>query len=127
MTINFGTITATLHDWGIKTNSNIIMPSGFTRNGLKAFIVSKINGEGNMTSDFLIPGTVAQYTWLHPNSQAWNIETMTFKITVNTNNTVTAQVKYFGITLSGSSLGVSISYAGDCVAKMGILGAIYNN
>lgn len=125
MSINFGTISASLHGWGTKTNTNITMPSEFTRTGLKAFIVSKINGEGKLTSDFLIPGTVAQYTWLHPNSQDWNIETMTFKITVNTNNTVTAQVSYFGITLSGSP--PAISYAGDSGARMGILGAIYDN
>ena len=101
------------------------MPSGFTRNGLKAFIISEAIGTTNRASDILVPGTTAQHTWLHPNSNNWNIETMTFKISINSNNTVTAQGGYFGLTLSGSP--PTISYAGDSEAKMWILGAIYSN
>lgn len=101
------------------------MPSEFTRKGLKAFIISEAIGQNYRGSDILVPGTTAQQTWIHPNSNNWNIETTTYKISVNTNNTITAQGGYFGITLSGSP--PTISYAGDYESKMWILGAIYNN
>lgn len=125
MSINFGTVTATEQSWGRKTITNIAMPSGFTRNGLKAFIISEAIEQINRGSDILIPGTTAQHTWTHPYADFWNIETMTFKIAINTDNTITAQVGYFGLSLKGSP--PTISYAGDSEAKMWILGAIYNN
>ena len=102
------------------------MPSGFTKEGLKAFIISGAIGENleYRASDILVPGTAAQHTWIHPNSASWNIETMVFRVSVSSENSVTAKANYFGITLEGVPLGVS--YAGDSEAKMWILGAIYS-
>ena len=127
MTVDFGVLTATSHTWGSRTIFNVTMPSGFTREGLKAFIISGAIGENleYKASDILVPGTAAQHTWIHPNSISWNIETMVFRVSVSSENSVTAKASYFGITLEGDPLG--ISYAGDSEAKMWILGAIYNN
>ena len=102
------------------------MPSGFTGEGLKAFIISGAIGENleYRASDILVPGTSSQHTWIHPNSASWNIETMVFRVAVSSENSVTAKASYFGITLEGDPLG--ISYAGDSEAKMWILGAIYS-
>lgn len=126
MTVNFGVLTATEHSWASKTIFDVTMPSGFTREGLKAFIISGAIGENleYKTSDILVPGTSTQHTWIHPTSISWNIETMVFRVAVSSENSVTAKASYFGITLEGSPLGVS--YAGDSEAKMWILGAIYS-
>ena len=126
MAVDFGILTATTHTWGSRTIFDVTMPSGFTKEGLKAFIISGAIGKGleYRASDILVPGTSAQHTWIHPNSISWNIETMVFRVSVSSSNSVTAQASYFGITLEGSPLGVS--YAGDSEAKMWILGAIYS-
>lgn len=127
MAVDFGVLTANLHSFGGRTILNVPMPSGFTKEGLKAFIISGAIGKNleYRSSDILVPGTAAQHTWIHPNIISWNIETMAFRVSVNSSNSVTAQASYFGITLEGDPLGVS--YAGDSEAKMWILGAIYNN
>ena len=132
MNISFGEFSSSTVQWTNKTVSNVSMPDGFKKDGLKALIIIVYR-----STYILFPANTVQHTWVSPTADssgdaALNIQAMTFRVNINLSNTITAYAGYFGITLNktSSSFGSSLAIS-NCPtitnATMSIQGAIYNN
>lgn len=133
MNISFGDFSSSTVQWSNKTVADVSLPDGFKKDGLKALIVIVYR-----SSYILFPALNIQNTWVSPatassGDAALNIQTMTFRVNISTsNNTLTAHMAYFGITLTpvSSTFGTNLAISdGPKITNisMSIQGAIYNN
>ena len=107
------------------------MPSGFTTQGLQAFILSEAIGDSgqNRATDIISPGATSVHTWINAkNTSGWYIKNIAYRVYLN-GNTVGAGASYFGIDLEGSYNNTSLKVwnVNEFHAKLWIKGAIYRN
>lgn len=107
------------------------MPSGLTRTGLKAFIVSASVGTASTTTTtkyrstaLIVHGEESLITWFFPFESHRNIQTVGFTLTVNTSNVIKVSARYFGVSLTGSPAQMAVDTAYNVVLT--IMGAIYS-
>ena len=107
------------------------MPSGFTTQGLQAFILSEAIGDSgqNKATDVIAPGATSVHTWINAKgTSGWYIKNIAYRVYID-GERVGAGASYFGIDLEGSynTTGLKVWNVNEFPAKLWIKGAIYSN
>lgn len=128
--VDFGSLQCIDYTWANGAVTNITMPSGFTTQGIQAFILSEAIGDlgQNRASDVVAPGVTTVHAWTNAaGDSGWYIKNIAYRVYID-GNRVGAGVSYFGIELHGSYNNSPVIWnVNSFPAKLWIKGAIYNN
>ena len=131
VSVDFGSLACSNYTWGNGAVTSITMPSGFTTQGLKAFILSEAIGDNaqNRATDIIPPGVTSVHTWINAKgTSGWYIKNIAYRVYID-GDRIGAGASYFGIDLEGSynTTNLKVWNVNEFHAQLWIKGAIYSN